>query len=306
MQVKDKIFPYPILNHNKSISNFGEADFVFSFTPEETERYYILKNAKFETECKLINDLFDEGKIKICCVVECSYTVFRKTFELTKEPHDIKLSKADFLEKTYFSMFATAKENFVLKTDNVDEDYADIEFEIEKYDILAANDGFYTTFIHQEEADNMAHSIFSIVTSHDMEAGESYIVECDTGKKITITMSDDEYKNYKVIYTVPTYMEVFFNMLLVPALVEGLSLCKNHLDGDPSADLDDVGNKFLWFRSIVNGYKRIYGTDLTVDEFKKISPVKLAQDLLGKPLGSSLKKLVDETKNATKDGEYSE
>ena len=305
MQVKDKLFPYPILNHNKEISNFGEADFIFSFTSDENDKYYILRNAKFETECKLINELYDEGKIKIYCVIECSYTVYRKTFELTKEPQDIKLSKSDFLEKTYFSMFATAKENFTIKTSDVDEDYANIEFEIEKYDILAANDGFYVNFIHQEEADNMAHSIFSIVTSHDMKAGDSYIVECDTGKKITITMSDDEYKNYKVIYTVPTYMEVFFNMLLVPALVEGLSLCKNYLYNDSSVDLEDVGNKYLWFRSIINGYKRINGIDLTAEEFKKISPVKLAQDLLGKPLGSSLKKLVDETKNA-KEGDDNE
>lgn len=305
MQVKDKIFPYPILNHNRVISNFGEDDFIFCFTPEETERYYILKDAKFETECKLINDLYDEGKLKINCVVECSYTVFRKTFELTKEPKNIKLSKADFLEKTYFSIFATAKENFTFKTDSVDEDYAGIDFEIEKYDILAANDGFFTTFIHQKEADNMAHSIFSIVASHDMEAGESYIVECDTSKKITITMSDDEYKNYKIIYTIPTYTEVFFNMLLVPSLVEGLSLCKKHLEGDPTIDLDDVGNKYLWFRSILNGYKRIYGTDLTVDDFKSASLIKLAQDLLGKPLASSLKKLVEETKS-NKDGDDSE
>lgn len=305
MQVKDKIFPYPILNHNRSISNFGESDFVFSFTTEETERYYILKNVKFETDCKLINDLYDEGKIRICCVIECSRTVFRKVFELTKEPKDIKLTKADFLEKTYFSMFAIARENFIFETDDVDNDYAGIEFEIEKYDILAANDGFYVTFIHQEKADNFAQSIFSIVANHDMENGESYVVECDTGKKITITMSDDEYKNYKVIYAVSTYMEVFFNMLLVPALVEGLSQCKNHLDGDSSLDLDDLENKFLWFRSIVSGYKRIYGIDLTVDAFKKISPVKLAQDLLGKPLGSSLKKLVEETMY-NKDGEDDE
>lgn len=295
MQIKDKIFPYPILNHNKLLSNFGNNDFVFSFSCEENDKYYILKNTRFETDCELINNLYCEGKIKVCCVVECSDTVYRKSFEVTSNPQDILLKKADFVEKTFISLFAVATENFVLNTNEVEEDYANIKFEIEKYDILAANDGFYVSFIHEEEADNMAHSIFSIVASHDMKPDDSYMVECDISKKIIITMSDEEYKNYKTIYTIPTYQEVFFNMLLVPALVEGLSECKTLLDSSNTADLDDVGNKFLWFRSIINGYKRVYGTDLTVEEFKKISAVKLAQDLLGKPLAHSLKKLVEET-----------
>jgi hypothetical protein len=44
-------------------------------------------------------------------------------------------------------------------------------------------------------------------------------------------------------------------------------------------------------------YKKLKGTDLVLSEFQTISPVLLAQELLGKPLGESLKKLVTETNN---------
>lgn len=293
MQVKNRLFPYPVINHNKILSNFGTSDFVLLFEKEETDKAFIMKNARFYTESKLINQLYDDGKIKISCVIECSYTVYRKAFELGKTGKDLILSKVDFNERVDVSMFATATQDFELVSDELDDDYAGITFELEKYDIVGANDGFNVRFKHEESEENLAQSIFSIITSHDFTPG-AYTVECNTGKKIVVTMSDKDYKNYKVIYTVPAYKEVFFNMLLVPALIEGLTLCKTYLLEDSSRDLEDVGNQYLWFRSIVKSYKRLKGIDLSIDEFARVSLAFFAQELLGKPLGESLSKLVQE------------
>lgn len=293
MQVKNRLFPYPVINHNKILSNFGTSDFVLLFEKEETDKAFIMKNARFYTESKLINQLYDDGKIKISCVIECSYTVYRKAFELGKTGKDLILSKVDFNERVDVSMFATATQDFELVSDELDDDYAGITFELEKYDIIGANDGFNVRFKHEESEENLAQSIFSIITSHDFTPG-AYTVECNTGKKIVVTMSDKDYKNYKVIYTVPAYKEVFFNMLLVPALIEGLTLCKTYLLEDSSRDLEDVGNQYLWFRSIVKSYKRLKGIDLSIDEFTRVSLAFFAQELLGKPLGESLSKLVQE------------
>ena len=38
-------------------------------------------------------------------------------------------------------------------------------------------------------------------------------------------------------------------------------------------------------------YKRLYSKNMTIDEFKNKSPILLAQQLLGKPLGNALSKL---------------
>lgn len=293
MQVRNKIFPYPVINNNKIYSNFKDLNFELSYEPLETETAFILKNAKFSTDSNTIINLFNEGKIGIAVIVECSDTVYRKAFEVSQEAKDLILSKADFTEKVDVSMFAYAKESFKFDSNELEDDYSNIVFDIDKYDILGAYDGFNVRFKHDETEDNLVQSIFSINVNHDLEDGE-YIVECDLGKKISITLSENDYKNYKVIYTVPVYKEVFFNMLLVPALIEGLSLCKSMLE-DLSKDLEDVGNRYLWFRSIQNAYKRLEGTELTIETFKGFSPAQLSQRLLGKPLGESLKKLVSET-----------
>ena len=304
MQVKNRLFPYPVINHNQILSNFGTSDFQLLYESEETDKAYLLKNARFFTESNVINQLYDDGKITISCVVECSNTVYRKKFKLNREGSTIELPKVDFTERVDISMFATATEDFKFSSDEFDDDYAGIDFEIEKYDIIGANDGFNVRFRHDEAEENLAASIFSIIIGHDFADG-AYTVECNTGKKIVVTMSENDYKNYKVIYTVPTYKEVFFNMLLVPALIEGLTKCKAYLQEDSSRDLDDVGNQFLWFRSIISSYKRLKGVDLTVDEFKGVSLAFFAQELLGKPLGESLIKLVKETTSVTggEDGE---
>lgn len=295
MQVKNKIFPYPIINNNKNYSNFNELAFDLIYEPEETKNAYILKNTRFFTESKTILKLIKEGKIGITVVVESSNSVYRKSFEITEETKDITLFKSEFLERVDISMFAYAKKDFIFQSDEVDEDYLGISFNIDKYDIVGVNDGFNIRFKHNDEEDNLIHSIFSINVGHNLEEGE-YLVEFDIGRKISINLPENEYKNYKIIYTVPVYKEVFFNMLLIPALIEGLSLCKAMLD-DPSKDLEDVGNHYLWFRSILTSYKRLEGKELTIETFKGCSLSSLSQKLLGKPLGEALKKLVSETNN---------
>ncbi|HMM00005.1 MAG TPA: hypothetical protein PKC96_01520 [Bacilli bacterium] len=299
MQVKSKIFPYPIINHNKAFSSFKESDFVIVFEPLETDTSYILKGCRFETESALINRLFEEKKIDITLIIECSDTVYRESFCLGKTGQDIVLMKVNFTEKVDISMFAYAKENFIMDSDEFAEDYNGISFEIDKYDIVAANDGFNLRFKHEEAEDNLVQSIFSVIPNQDLEDG-AYVVECNMGKKITISLSINDHKNYKIIYTVPAYKEVFFNMILVPSLIEGLSLCKNVLE-DESKDLEDVGNQYIWFRSIQSAYKKLFGNDLSVQDLKGYSPVTLAQLLLGKPLGQALGKLVVET-NKLEDG----
>ena len=293
MQVRNKLFPYPVINHNAVFSNFKDLDFFMEFEPLETEAAYILKNVHFVTDSQTINQLYEEGKIEITMIVECSDTVYRRGYEVGRESKDIILPKVDFTEKVDISMFATAKKPFKLSSNELEEDYQGLEFDIDQYDILGAYDGFNVRFKHEEAEETLVQSIFAINVDHDLEEGK-YVVECNIGRKISITLSEKDYLNYKVIYTVPTYKEVFFNMLLVPSLIEGLSLCKQVLN-DETKDLDDVGNQYLWFRSIQTAYKRLKGIDLTTDEFSKMSPVTLAQDLLGKPIGESLSKLVNET-----------
>ncbi|MCR4661534.1 MAG: hypothetical protein K5765_05990 [Clostridia bacterium] len=299
MQIKNKIFPYPILNNNPSFSNYTNSSFVINYSTDENNDEYILKGVHFETNSSIVNELCDDNKITVYLIIECSETVYRKKFKIDKTPKDITLLKSDFSEKVEISMFACANENINIVSNEFDEDYRNINFEIEKYDILCANDGFYVTFQHDESESNLVKSIFSIIPSDSIDDGR-YEINCEIGRKITISMSNDSYNNCKIIDTVPVYKEVIFNMLLVPALIEGLSICKNFIQ-EGAVDLDDVTNKYVWFRSILSTYKRFFGIELTKEDFINESPALLAQKLLGMPLGESLTNLVRETTQIDKE-----
>ena len=294
MQIRNRLFPYPVLNHNADFSNYVGLDFRLIYDEKESDSDYTMENVHFETDSSYLNQKIDEGLIGVACIIECSYTVYRKGFELYKEKgHSITLNKNDFSEKVIISMYAYAKKDFTLSSEEFDEDYRDISFYIEKNDILAANDGYSIFFKHEEEEDNFAHSIFNIIADHQ-HTESTYTTDYESSKKINIYLSDEEYKNYRIIYSVPSYKEVFFTMFLVNVLSEALAKCIETLNSSDNMDLEDLGNRFLWFRSIQNGYVKLTGNELNLDDFKKTSPSELAQQLLGKPLGPALKQLIEE------------
>lgn len=294
MQVRNKLFPYPVINKNLGLSNYKDLTFDLSYDFIEYDDRFVFDNICFVTNSKTIQKLYDEKKIEVLLIIECSYTVFRKKFVITQQPQKLTLYKSDFNERLDCSLFAYATEDFILSSDEFDDDYLDYKFSIEKYDIVAVYDGFNMHARHEEKENNVVSSIFSIICDEKLEDG-MFSVDCDSSKKIVITMAKKDFDNYKIIYAIPAYQEMFFNSLLIPALTEGFSICKSEIQDD-DVDFDDICNKHIWFRSVLSSYKRLFGTDLEVDTFKKTSACSFAQQLLKKPFGSSLEKLSQQSK----------
>ena len=49
MQVKNRIFPYPVLNNNAFISNYKDIKFELHYDEYNDNEYYVLKNIRFST-----------------------------------------------------------------------------------------------------------------------------------------------------------------------------------------------------------------------------------------------------------------
>ena len=109
-------------------------------------------------------------------------------------------------------------------------------------------------------------------------------------------------KNYRAD-AYPDFKEVFFNMLLVHVFTEVLTYIKGEVESQ--ADLDDICDKYTWFYSVKRGYKKQYNKELTKSEYLDMSPIVLAQQLLGNPLGYALTNIV-KTINESKESEEDE
>lgn len=298
MQIKDKNFPYPILNKNPRLTNYLNCVFKIHYNDKEikqNDEKICINNCYFECTSKTINKLYDENKLDVILIVECSDTIFRNKYTISRNPINIEISRKDLSSTVYVSMYAYAKEDFVLNSDEIDEDYRGIDFYIDKYDILCVDDGFYFHITHKEQEDNLVKSIFSIIVNESKEEGP-YNVESNNDNKIIITLSKKSFENYKNIHAVKDYREIFFNMLLIPALIDQLNLCKRSLENSYNKNFSDLYDEFPWFRSIVNTYNKTHKESLDQDSFMQISLVELAQDLLGKPFDSSTTKLFENIK----------
>lgn len=288
MRIGKKIFPYPILNHIWQLSNYVMRDFDVLYDFEDKNDRVIFKDLRFATNSDLLKSLYDEKKIDVVCIVECSDTVFRKTYKISDMGQDLILYKADLSEKTAITFFAYANQDVVINSDEFEEDYQGIDFHIEKYDILAANDEMFITIKHQEKENDLAHSIFSVVNDHGKHDGQ-YSVDYSLNR-ITIYLSDDDYKNYKIVYGINEYKEIFFNMLLIPSLIEALTACK--LAANDGQSIEEIGDNHHWFRSVVSSYKKLHNEELTVDILKTIKSIEMSQELLGKPLKIAFEKML--------------
>ncbi|WP_406617292.1 hypothetical protein [Mycoplasmopsis adleri] len=288
-----------MIHHEKNFSNYNfdyDFELLYDGEPNDSNSEYILKNCRFYTESKVINKLYDEGKIKVLLIVECPDTIYRKTFELGKEGKDIQLNANDLNEKFEISMFAYATQDFVIKSDEFQDDYKDREFEIDKYVIIGANNGYTHILNHYEMGQSVASSIFSIQQSNN-DNDSSFLIECDqNSRKIIITFPKNSYENYKAIYRDPDYKETFFCMILVPALIKGLLECKKSINNDQN-DLDEISNIYPWFKSIEKSYEKLKGKKLTNEDFIEMNEEILAQELLGNPLKLSLENLLSSRKD---------
>lgn len=294
MQIKNKLFPYPILNSNKPFSNYIGCDFDLNYEDASTEDKLIIRDIGFKTNSETINKLIEEKKISVVLIVECPDVIYRKKFDITKNNRDIVISKQELSGKIELSIYAYASQDFTYSPKEIDEDYKGINFQIEKYDIIAANDGISSTILHKDIEENLVKSIFSIQLFSSVEEGV-FEVQYENSKKILISMSEYDYTNYNIVYSMPIFQEVFFNMMLIPALSQALTQCFNQVKN--GVDIDDILLNYQWFSSIKKQYQRLKGEELTNEIIKGINqPISFAQEILGKPMKVALEKLIESTK----------
>lgn len=136
MQVKGKLFPYPVLNSNPVFSNYIGCSFRLTFEDESTDDTLILRNIGYETNSLTLQKLIEEDKVGVAIIFEAPHSIIREKFDVSHNKIDIIKSKHQLNKKIEISIFAYAKDNFNYSPDEADDDYNGLTFNIEKYDIV--------------------------------------------------------------------------------------------------------------------------------------------------------------------------
>ena len=276
MRLGKKIPPYPILNKFLNMSSYKNSNFCFSYQLEETKEIFKIKNAKIETNSLDLIKYFHLKKLKAVVIVDCSSTVYRRQFEITTTPINIEFPIKNLNNKVEISCFVYATEDIENYTSQDMQDaYQGYTFTIEKYSVFAVDDGSTIQIKYNDKEDNKVSSIFSIIKSFDPNLNNMKVELND--RKIKITLPEKSFDYYDALKDKEQFQNIFFSVLVIPALTYAF----NEIQKFPNeTEIDEIIDKYSWFKSIVASYKQKNGVDLDYETFKQLTPLDLAQDLM--------------------------
>lgn len=296
MRIGNRIFPYPTLNSNATLSEYkDEANFSLRFDVNsdnelpKDEHGMILRNVHFELTDDILINFFMSGKLKCALIVECSATVYRKMFDLDVMPQDVVLQTLDLKGAVDVSAYLWATENIdSYRNTYFDDDYLGYSFDIEKYDILAVDDGFRFRIDVDPIEDNKMPSIFTIVqkNSNDQEMDYTY-----NQNGIVISLSPAYFKRYETIKNKADVNNIMFAIMAIPTLAGSLFDIRSK--GEQYNEIDEIVENYSWFKAVCKRYLKVVGTELTMEDFLNIDSLKLAQIVMNHASCNGIKNFAD-------------
>jgi hypothetical protein len=280
MRIGKKLFPYPVINNSASITNFKTSSFALLVDLLEKDNSIVLQNIRYETTNDMIRDLLADNLAQAIIIVECSSTLFRKVYTISDNPTNVQIPISNLRDKVEIScvVYATQDIECYHDSDFLDE-YENQAFRIEKYDILGIDDGFTTKITYDEEDEDKVSSIF-LVIKDDSIIDERIIVE-ENVRKIIIRVPEKQFGIYDKMKTNSSFYNIFFSLLIIPALSYELQKLQQR-------DLEDIKFDYNWFSSIENAFYKIHSKSLDDETFKKANPLVLAQEIMNYPVTKAI------------------
>lgn len=295
MRVGKKIFPYPVVNRDISYSTFHKTVFKLNENIDflEENNMLIIKDISYYLDDSYLQGLVEKGFITVYCVVECSYTVFRKKFVIGMEPTTIKIDISNLKDTVVISAFGVASKDIKgFNTADFSENYLGYEFNIEKNNILLIDDGYSIKIEYDDREDDKIASIFNIIK---IMKDTKTINISSNNKKIFIDLPEKQFNIYETLSRLKSTQRIFFSLLLIPALHKELIEIQYHAKMNDSfyQDIDDIVREKYWFSSIVNRYKEVYSKEINLDDFKELNLFEFSQKLIDEPITDSIDKIYD-------------
>lgn len=287
MRIGNKIFPYPVYNNSQNMSSYNNSTFSLEYEESENDNKFILKNIKIQTNSLELKEYIEKGKAKACVVIDCSLTVYKEIFEIGLIERDIEIEKSMLNGNVEVSSFVYVTEDITGFTskDLLDE-YNGFKFSIDKNCIIAIDDGYSHKIEYDDYEDKKVASIFSIVKNCDEDDKKMKVYAEE--KKIKVTLPENEFNNYDTIKGNEEFNNIFFSIIIIPALTIVLCDLKNDVDKNDK-ELEEIRFQYSWFESIKNAYKKVYKTELTKELFLQSDPFELSQELINNCSTSSIK-----------------
>lgn len=290
MHIGNRIFPYPVLNRNEALSDYlPESTFKVEFDVDENgapivqNGEVVFKNLHYTLTDAALNAFIERGKLKGAFIVECSASVYRSRFDISATPYDLRVSAHEINGNVVASCYLYATEDIAdFKSNGFIQEYAGYSFDIDKFDILAVDDGFKFKIELDPTEDDKVASIFTVVKKED--GGDIMSYDYDD-KKIIVHLPTAYYDCYDNIKTKKECNNIAFAMIAIPAL----SCCLEDVASRDFSSIEEILEYHSWFNAICISYRRRTGNTLTFEDFDGANKLELAQMVLNSASCNALK-----------------
>ncbi|HCY06764.1 MAG TPA: hypothetical protein DHS57_05760 [Erysipelotrichaceae bacterium] len=282
MRIGNRIFPYPVLNSMRSISDYGQNEFNLSFDLDDDGNFFIednmfiLKNTCIKTNSQYLKSLISNNLAQAVCVIECSQTVFRKIIDISLIPKDININMEYLSGKVSVSCYVyVTKDKLAYNSNEFSELFHGYVFELEKFDIIAVDDGYQFNILKDLDLLNKVSSIFIVAKRHDDSKSLTYEMKREN---IVIHLPSEAYDKYYAMRNNDNSQYILFSIILIPVLVVCIENIKK--DSVNYEDIYDLSQNFIWLNSIINRYKHVNHEEMTIETLNEIDSFELSQLLL--------------------------
>lgn len=280
MEIRNKIYPYPVIVPNGYYHNNSQFDVQIRSCSEE-------QILKFEFAAQVSNNeiqkLIAERKCAYVYHFECAQTSFR-TVNISFDEHTVvKVKKDKVSGRLEICPFVVAMQDIQsFSSTDFNADYAGLSFNLEKGCVLAVGKQCGIDIIQDQDVLRNIKSIFTVVKNTDLNSKEMVVdVLCEY---ITILLPDKEYKLYNKLNSENILKEVLNSLFIVPALMIAI----NKVILTHPSDRDSTLGDFNWYRSLVLVFKRHYSINLDDVQLSDGDVLKYAQLLADNPLERAL------------------
>lgn len=225
MEIKNRLFPYPVL----CMENDDYIDCEFNVKLTQIEE---LKDIVLQFDVELDNpellELVRDGKAEYLVHVECSNTSFRKVICSESKSFEYRIAKSKVNKEIFLvGMIVAKKEIKDFFSSKFNEDY-DEKVNFDKGSIMAYRNLPRIIVLKNYEELARDDAFFSIVSKNGGQDMEEPVTFDLNGDKIKIYVDDSVYNEYVKFHTNPLMKPIMISMLVMPALAYVIEEVRNN------------------------------------------------------------------------------
>jgi hypothetical protein len=279
MELKNRIFPYPIYNSIDKENDYSSKPFEVSISMEKDIKNGLLKlSISWIVHEKALENEILEGRVAFALHIECPSTTFYLLEKTAEKDFSLEIKLNDLNQSVQVvSMLIATKTVQNFSSPNLEGLFKNQSFYFEEGNILGIGDSYKINIKKDEDKVKQIKSLFEINFHSENNKRISYSIGTDSNK-IHIFIPRKDYEFYDSASQNPSLKSTLDSLFIVPVLHDLLSRIKL----EERIDFEET-----WVDSIVKAYQRVSSTEITDENRRDIDPLIASQVIYNESLINS-------------------